>query len=158
MRALAKIPVAYAVRFLVAPAVAALFVLAKLTGIDGRSWSVVLSAALATAALVVTWRLVANSSNGTSRPTVHGRDRFTVAPRSGSARNPKCRYGVTVANERDGELSPVLPLLILVIGLAVATLWFVALPALDTGTDTDRSSATSSAVSSRSVTPTPPRR
>jgi 4-amino-4-deoxy-L-arabinose transferase-like glycosyltransferase len=156
MRVLAKIPVAYAVRFLVAPAVAALFVLAKLTGIDGRSWSVVLSAALGTAGLVVTWRLVADSSNGTSRSTVHGRDRFTVASRSGSARPPKCRYGVPVANERDGEPSPVLPLLILVIGLAFATLWFVALPALDTGTD--RSSATASAVSSRSVTPTPPRR
>ena len=60
-------------------------------------------------------------------------------------------YGVTVANEPDGEPNHVLPLLILVIGLAVATLWFVALPALDTGTD--RSSAISSAVSSRSVTP-----
>ena len=35
---------------------------------------------------------------------------------------------VAVTNERSGEPSGVLPLLIMVIGLAAATIWFVALP------------------------------
>jgi hypothetical protein len=40
--------------------------------------------------------------------------------------------GVAVANERPSVTAGnVLPLMILVIGLAVATIWFVALPALD---------------------------
>ena len=34
------------------------FVVAKWAGLDGRPWSVVLTAAVATAALVATWRLV----------------------------------------------------------------------------------------------------
>jgi hypothetical protein len=37
--------------------------------------------------------------------------------------------GVSLANEHSREPSPLLPLLLLVIGLAVATVWFVALPA-----------------------------
>lgn len=37
---------------------------------------------------------------------------------------------VAVASERSGGPSSVLPLLILVIGLAAATIWFVALPVL----------------------------
>jgi hypothetical protein len=43
-------------------------------------------------------------------------------------------YGVAdvaAASARPNVASGVLPLLILVIGLAVATVWFVALPALD---------------------------
>jgi hypothetical protein len=43
-------------------------------------------------------------------------------------------YGVAggaAASERPNVASSVLPLLILVIGLAAATIWFVALPALD---------------------------
>jgi hypothetical protein len=39
--------------------------------------------------------------------------------------------GVAVAEERPSMASGVLPLLILVIGLATATVWFVALPALE---------------------------
>ena len=35
------------------------------------------------------------------------------------------------ARERAREPSPVVPLMILVLGLAVATMWFVVLPALD---------------------------
>jgi hypothetical protein len=38
---------------------------------------------------------------------------------------------VTVANERPSLASGVLSLLILVIGLAVATVWYVVVPALD---------------------------
>lgn len=38
---------------------------------------------------------------------------------------------VAVAHEDSGVASGVLPLLILVIGLAVATVWYVALPAFD---------------------------
>jgi hypothetical protein len=41
-------------------------------------------------------------------------------------------HGVaTVAEAHPREPSPVLPLLLLVIGLAAATVWFVALPALE---------------------------
>ena len=43
--------------------------------------------------------------------------------------------GVTFGNDRSnphaGEPSPVVPLMILVLGLAVATMWFVVLPALE---------------------------
>ncbi len=43
--------------------------------------------------------------------------------------------GVTFGNDRSNahtsEPSPVLPLMILVLGLAVATMWFVVLPALE---------------------------
>jgi hypothetical protein len=35
------------------------------------------------------------------------------------------------ASDPAGEPSPVVPLMILVLGLAVATMWFVALPALE---------------------------
>jgi hypothetical protein len=55
-------PDAHAVRsFLVSPVIAAIFVLAKLVGVDERPWNAVLSAALAAAALVVTGRLIAIS-------------------------------------------------------------------------------------------------
>ena len=37
-----------------------------------------------------------------------------------------------VAREAERGPSPVVPLLIMVLGLAVAAIWFVALPALDT--------------------------
>jgi len=37
---------------------------------------------------------------------------------------------VAAPDERSSELSSVLPLLILVVGLAAATIWFVALPVL----------------------------
>ena len=37
---------------------------------------------------------------------------------------------VAVASKRSGEPSSVLPLLMIVIGLAAATIWFVALPVL----------------------------
>ncbi len=42
--------------------------------------------------------------------------------------------GGAVARERERERgpSPVIPLLIMVLGLAIATIWFVALPALET--------------------------
>ncbi len=43
--------------------------------------------------------------------------------------------GVTFGNDRSNahasEPSPVVPLMILVLGLAVATMWFVVLPALE---------------------------
>lgn len=39
--------------------------------------------------------------------------------------------GIGVANESPRPPSNVLPLLVLVVGLAVATIWFVGLPALD---------------------------
>ena len=48
-----------------------------------------------------------------------------------AARHAHALRGVPVANERSSEPSPVLPLLILVIGLAAAAIWFVALPAVD---------------------------
>jgi hypothetical protein len=44
-----------------------------------------------------------------------------------------------VAAERSSAPSNVLPLLILVIGLAAATIWFVALPALDKPPRAERS-------------------
>jgi hypothetical protein len=47
--------------------------------------------------------------------------------------------GVAVADERPRAPSNVLPLMILVIGLAVATTWFVALPALDKPARAERS-------------------
>ena len=40
--------------------------------------------------------------------------------------------GGAVARERERGPSPVIPLLIMVLGLAIATIWFVALPALET--------------------------
>ena len=51
-------------------------------------------------------------------------------------------YGVpevAVASERSGEPSSVLPLLIMVIGLAAATIWFVALPVFHTPASVGRS-------------------
>ena len=39
--------------------------------------------------------------------------------------------GAAVANEHSSARSPVLPLLLLFIGLAAATVWFVVLPGLD---------------------------
>ena len=62
-------PVAHAARmFLTVLAVAtADFALAKWAGLDGRPWSVVLSAAVATAALVATWCLVVTSRKAISR-------------------------------------------------------------------------------------------
>ena len=39
--------------------------------------------------------------------------------------------GTTVAESRSGAPSPLLPLLVLVVGLATATVWFVGLPALE---------------------------
>ena len=48
-----------------------------------------------------------------------------------SAARPVYAYGlpeVAVASERSGGPSSVLPLLIIVCGLAAATIWFVALP------------------------------
>ena len=47
-----------------------------------------------------------------------------------AARHTHSLDGVAAA-ERSSEPSNVLPLLILVIGLAAATIWFVALPALN---------------------------
>jgi hypothetical protein len=46
---------------------------------------------------------------------------------------------VAVGSERLDELSPVLPLLILVIGLAAATIWFVWLPLTHGPTNQGRS-------------------
>jgi len=40
-------------------------------------------------------------------------------------------YGRALSDRRASDPSPVVPLMILVLGLAVATMWFVALPALD---------------------------
>ena len=48
-----------------------------------------------------------------------------------AARHAHALRGVPVANERSSEPSPVLPLLFLVMGLDAASVWFVALPALD---------------------------
>lgn len=48
-----------------------------------------------------------------------------------AARHAYGLHGVAVANESRRVQSGMLPLLILVIGLAVATTWFVALPAFD---------------------------
>jgi hypothetical protein len=48
-----------------------------------------------------------------------------------AARHAYGAQGVAVAEERTSVASGMLPLLILVIGLAAATVWFVALPALD---------------------------
>ena len=54
--------------FLVVLAVATpVFALAKWAGLDGRPWGVVLSAAVVTAALVATWRLVVTSRKVPSR-------------------------------------------------------------------------------------------
>ena len=39
--------------------------------------------------------------------------------------------GGAVARESERGPSPVIPLLIMVLGLAIATIWFVALPALE---------------------------
>jgi hypothetical protein len=39
-------------------------------------------------------------------------------------------YGRALSDRRAGDPSPVVPLMILVLGLAVATMWFVVLPAL----------------------------
>ena len=41
-------------------------------------------------------------------------------------------FGSDPSSGHAGDPSPVVPLMILVLGLAVATMWFVALPALDT--------------------------
>jgi hypothetical protein len=62
-------PVARASRiFLIVVAVATpMFALAKWAGLDGRPWSVVVSAAVVTAALVATWRLVVTSRKAASR-------------------------------------------------------------------------------------------
>lgn len=62
-------PASHAARtFFAALAVTApIFAVVKLTGLDERPWSVVLSAAVVTAALVATWRLVASSIRATSR-------------------------------------------------------------------------------------------
>jgi hypothetical protein len=62
-------PVARATRiFLIVLAVAIpVFALAKWAGLDGRPWVVVLSAAVVTAALVATWRLVVTSRKAASR-------------------------------------------------------------------------------------------
>ena len=59
-RALDTTPVVRAARsFLIVLAVTIpVFVVAKWAGLDGRPWTVVLTAAVATAALVATWRLV----------------------------------------------------------------------------------------------------
>ena len=40
-------------------------------------------------------------------------------------------YGSDRSSARASEPSPVVPLMILVLGLAVATMWFVVLPALE---------------------------
>jgi hypothetical protein len=40
--------------------------------------------------------------------------------------------GGAVAREAERGPSPIIPLLIMVLGLAIATVWFVALPALET--------------------------
>jgi hypothetical protein len=40
-------------------------------------------------------------------------------------------FGNDRSNARASEPSPVVPLMILVLGLAVATMWFVVLPALE---------------------------
>jgi hypothetical protein len=47
--------------------------------------------------------------------------------------------GVAIANERPSEVSNALPLLILVIGLAAATIGFVAIPVLDKPSRAERS-------------------
>ena len=61
-------PVRAAQIFLVALAVAVPdFVLAKSIGWDDRSWHVVLSAAVVTAALIAMWSLVQSSLKATSR-------------------------------------------------------------------------------------------
>ena len=46
---------------------------------------------------------------------------------------------IAVASKRSGETSSVLPLLIIVIGLAAATSWFVALPVFDKPASVGRS-------------------
>lgn len=51
-------------------------------------------------------------------------------------------YGLSsgaIANEGPSERRGFLPLLLLVVGLAVATTWFVAVPALDTQPRAERS-------------------
>ena len=62
-------PVARAARiFLFVLTVATpVFALAKWAGLDGRPWSVVLSAAVVTAVLVATWRLVVTSRKAQSQ-------------------------------------------------------------------------------------------
>jgi hypothetical protein len=56
-----------------------------------------------------------------------------------AARHANRLPAVAVVNERPGEPSNVIPLLILVMGLAVATMWFVALPALNKPARAERS-------------------
>lgn len=56
-----------------------------------------------------------------------------------AARPPYGGAGVAVASEHSSAPSPMLPLLILFIGLAVATVWFVALPAFDKQPRAERS-------------------
>lgn len=61
-------PVRAAQMFLISLAVAAPdFALAKLVGWDERSWHVVLSAAVVTAALIATWSLASNSMKAISK-------------------------------------------------------------------------------------------
>jgi hypothetical protein len=62
-------PVARATRILLIVVATAtpVFALAKWAGLDGRPWGAVLSAAVVTAALVATWRLVVTSRKAASR-------------------------------------------------------------------------------------------
>lgn len=59
--------------------------------------------------------------------------------RVSAARHAHRLPSVAVAAERSSAPSPVVPLLVLVIGLAAAAVWFVALPALDRPPRAERS-------------------
>ena len=142
-------PVARAARiFLIALAVAILgFTLAKWAGLDGRPWIDVLSAAVVTAALVAMWRLVAGSHKAISRQDTRPLAHESENPRTRPPEAPSgCRgfedvpaakplYGVVnvpFADRRaEEETRTVVALLMLVTVLAVATIWFVALPLFD---------------------------
>ena len=56
-----------------------------------------------------------------------------------AARHAYGAAGLVVEDERPRVPSGVVPLLILVVGLAAATIWFVALPALDRAPQAERS-------------------
>ena len=85
---------------------------------------------VAVASPVATLRVVGQSLGPTAlMPTSHS---IPSLRREASKSADRHAYGPpTVADEHSGGPSAVLPLLTLVLGLAVATTWFVALPVLD---------------------------
>ena len=98
---------------------------------------------VAVASPVATLRVVGQSLGPTAlMPTSHS---IPSLRREASKSADRHAYGLpTVADEHSGGPSAVLPLLTLVLGLAVATTWFVALPVLDEPLAAKRSCESSS--------------